>query len=291
MITAFKENLLLVFIITTFFSACTPKENLTKYAIKDSRVATNAKQPEDVAARPAADAATIMVRKEVPVLCYHQIRDWTGRDGKSAKDFIVPVKVFKAQLKILADSGYHTILPDQLYNYLSAGAPLPAKPFMLTYDDTDDDQYNMAGPEMKKYGFKGVYFIMTVSLNRPKYMTREQVKELSDSGNMIESHTWDHHRFTGYKTLADWETQVEKPKKRIEEITEKPAEFFAYPYGLWNKEGIPELKKRGIKAAFQLSTKRDPEEPLYTIRRMIASGYWSAPGMYRSMTQTFHLND
>lgn len=291
MITAFKENLLLVFIITTFFSACTPKENLTKYAIKDSRVATNAKQSEDVAARPAADAATIMVRKEVPVLCYHQIRDWTGRDGKSAKDFIVPVKVFKAQLKILADSGYHTILPDQLYNYLSAGAPLPAKPFMLTYDDTDDDQYNMAEPEMKKYGFKGVYFIMTVSLNRPKYMTREQVKDLSDAGNMIESHTWDHHRFTSYKTTADWETQVEKPKKRIEEITEKPAEFFAYPYGLWNKEGIPELKKRGIKAAFQLSTKRDPEEPLYTIRRMIASGYWTAPGMYRSMTQTFHLND
>ncbi len=239
--------------------------------------------------KSVADAATIMKRNEVPVLCYHQIRDWTGSDSKSSKDYIVPVELFKAQLKILADSGYHTILPEQLYNYLATGAPLPEKPFMLTYDDTDDDQYNVALEEMKKYGFKGVYFIMTVSLNRSRYMTREQVKQLSYEGNVIASHTWDHHRFTEYKTVQDWETQVEKPKKQIEEITGKSADYFAYPYGLWKSEGIPELKKRGIKAAFILSTSRDPEEPLYTIRRMIASGNWSASGMYNSMIKTFHV--
>jgi peptidoglycan/xylan/chitin deacetylase (PgdA/CDA1 family) len=189
-----------------------------------------------------------------------------------------------------ADSGYHTILPDQLYNYLTKGAPLPSKPFMITYDDTDDDQFNIAYPEMEKYGFKGVYFIMTVSLNRPKYMTREQIKQLADAGNVVASHTWDHHLFTQYKTPEDWATQVDKPKKQIEDITGKPANYFAYPYGVWNKEGIPELKKRGIKAAFILSTQRDPEEPLYTIRRMIASGNWSAEGMYRSMKKTFNLS-
>ena len=79
---------------------------------------------------------------------------------------------------MLADSGYHTILPDQLYNYLTTGAPLPSKPIMLTFDDTDLDQFEIARPEMKKYGFKGVFFIMTVSLGRPHYMTKEQVKQL-----------------------------------------------------------------------------------------------------------------
>jgi len=252
---------------------------------------TTAKPVENASSKQIADAATILARREVPVLCYHQIRDWTGSDSKTAKDIIVPIELFKAQLKILADSGYHTILPDQLYDYLTTGAPLPSKPFMLTYDDTDDDQYNIAWPEMKKYGFKGVFFIMTVSMNRPKYMTRDQIKQLSDEGNVVESHTWDHHKFTGYKTDQDWAIQVDKPRKQINDLTGKPADYFAYPYGLWNKEGIPELKKRGIKAAFQLSTKRDPDEPLYTIRRMIASGYWSAPGMYKSMIQTFHLKD
>lgn len=274
-----------LFFAAFIFTGCTTKND----PVTKSPSATIAKTATNVEDKPVviADAATIMARKEVPVLCYHQIRDWTAKDLKTARDIIVPIELFKAHLKILADSGYHTILPDQLYDYLTTGAPLPEKPFMLTYDDTDDDQYTIAAAEMKKYGFKGVYFIMTVSLNRPRYMTRAQVKELSDEGNVIASHTWDHHRVPGYVTEQDWATQVEKPKKQIEEITGKPAPYFAYPYGLWNKEAIPELKKRGIKAAFILSTKRDPDEPLFTIRRMIGSGYWSAPGLYKSMLQTF----
>src|SRR5258708_26943742 len=107
----------------------------------------------------------------------------------------MPPAALKAQLKMLADSGYHTILPDQLYAYLTKGAPLPSKPIMLTFDDTDEDQYTVAWPEMKKYGFKGGLFIMTVSLNRqPHYMTETQVKELYAAGNVIGSHTCDPHR-------------------------------------------------------------------------------------------------
>jgi len=89
---------------------------------------------------------------------------------------------------MLADSGYHTILPDQLYAYLTTGAPLPKKPIILTFDDTDLDQFTIANPTLKKYGFKGVYFVMTVSLGRPHYMTADMVKKLSDEGNIIGSH-------------------------------------------------------------------------------------------------------
>src|ERR1700742_2897870 len=126
--------------------------------------------------------SVIMGRKEVPILCYHQIRDWKPTDSKVSKDYIMPPADLRAHLKMLADSGYHTILPDQLYAYLTTGAPLPSKPVMLTFDDTDLDQFEIARPEMKKYGFKGVFFIMTVSLGRPHYMSKAQVKQLSDEG-------------------------------------------------------------------------------------------------------------
>ena len=234
-----------------------------------------------------ADAATIIARKEVPILCYHQIRDWTATDSKGAKDYIIPVEAFKSHLKMLSDSGFHTILPDQLYDYLTTGASLPSKPVMLTFDDTDDDQFTIAAPEMKKYGYKGVFFIMTVSLNRPRYMTKDQVKQLAAEGHVINSHTWDHHSVKGYKTPQDWTTQIEKPKKLIEEIIGKSTLDFAYPFGLWNREAIPELKKRSIRSAYILSTKRDPDDPLYTIRRIIASGYWSANTLARSMRESF----
>lgn len=235
-----------------------------------------------------ADAVTILARPEVPVLCYHQIRDWKPTDSKTARDYIVPVDAFKAQLKMLADSGYHTISPDQLYNYLNTGAALPARPVMLTYDDTDLDQFTVAAPEMKKYGFKGVYFVMTVSLGRPRYMSREQVKQLSDEGHTIGSHTWDHHNVKKYQG-DDWVTQIEKPSRQLETITGKPVKYFAYPFGLWNQPAIPELQKRGLLAAFQLYAPRDNQDPLYTIRRIIVPGSWSPATLNSRMRSSFNF--
>ncbi|HEY0898991.1 MAG TPA: polysaccharide deacetylase family protein [Sphingobacteriaceae bacterium] len=246
-------------------------------------VAGTAITPEN--AKPA-DAATVLARKQVPILCYHQVRDWRAKDSKSAKDYIVPIAEFKAQMKMLADSGYNTILPDQLYNYLNYGTALPEKPIMLTFDDTDLDQYTVAAPEMEKYGFKGVFFIMTVSLGRPNYMSRAQVKELSDAGHVIGSHTWDHHNVKKYQG-EDWVTQIEKPTKTLKEITGKDVKYFAYPFGLWNKEAIPELKKRGFSSAFILAEKRDEQDPLFTIRRIIASGYWSPKTLHNSIIKSF----
>jgi peptidoglycan/xylan/chitin deacetylase (PgdA/CDA1 family) len=232
--------------------------------------------------------SVIMGRKEVPILCYHQIRDWKPTDSKTSKDYIMPPADLKAELKMLADSGYHTILPDQLYAYLTKGEALPSKPIMRTFDDTDEDQYVVAWPEMKKYGFKGVFFIMTVSLGKvPHYMTREQVKELSDAGNVIESHTWDHHNVRKYQG-NDWVIQIDKPTKQLEAITGKPIRYFAYPFGLWNRPALPELRKRGFIAAFQLADKMDPTDPLMTIRRIIVGGGWSLKTFNTAIHRDFH---
>jgi len=248
--------------------------------------ATPAPSPSSIPAAKAGDAAAILARPQVPILCYHQIRDWRPKDSKNAKDYIIPIAAFKAQMKMLADSGYHTILPDQLYAYLTTGAKLPSKPVMLTFDDTDLDQFTIARPELEKYGFKAVYFVMTVSLGRPNYMTKAHVKQLSDEGNIIGSHTWDHHNVKKYQG-KDWETQIDKPTKTLEEITGKKINYFAYPFGLWNPQAFPELKKRGFVAAFCLAEKRDQQDPLFTIRRIIASGYWSARTLHNNMVQSF----
>jgi len=243
-------------------------------------------KPVDVTKVKVADAKTILARKQVPILCYHQIRDWKPKDSQTAKDYITPIATFKGHMKMLADSGYHTILLDQLYDYLNNGTPLPSKPIVLTFDDTDLDQYTIAAPEMKKYGFKGAFFVMTVSLGRPNYMSKAQVKDLSVQGQDIGSHTWDHHNVKKYQG-KDWETQIDKPTKTLEEITGKKIYHFAYPFGLWNPEAIPELKKRGFKSAFILSTKRDENDPLFTIRRIIASGYWTPKTLSNSIKNSF----
>jgi peptidoglycan/xylan/chitin deacetylase (PgdA/CDA1 family) len=228
-----------------------------------------------VVPKEPATAKAIMDRTQVPVLCYHQIRNWRPTDSKQAKDYIVPEAAFAEQMKMLADSGFHTISADQLYAYLTTGAALPSKPVMLTFDDTDLPQYTIAKPTMEKYGFKGLFFIMTVSLGRPNYMSRAQVKELSDAGHEIGSHTWDHKNIKKF-TDADWAVQIDKPTKTLETITGKHIKYFAYPFGLWDETSIAPLKAHGFEAAFQLSAKRNEKEPLYTIRRIIVPGSWTA---------------
>ena len=231
---------------------------------------------------PVADAATILSRKQVPVLCYHHIRN--TRPG----DYVVSPSAFAEQMQALADSGYKTILPDQLYNYLVSGDPIPEKSIMLTFDDTDLEQFTVGAAEMSKHNFKGVFFIMNISIGRPRYMSKEQIKQLSDEGNIIEAHTWDHHRVTEY-TDADWDKQLNEAKQKLETITGKPVVYFAYPFGLWNTAAIPQLQHRGIKMAFQLSAKRDSTQPLYTVRRMLVPGTWTTKGLFKAMKTTFHL--
>ncbi len=247
---------------------------------------TEKNKPATAKAVVLASAATIMNRPQVPILCYHQIRNWRATDSKQAKDYIVPEAAFEAQIKMLADSGYHTISADQLYNYLTNGAALPSKPIMLTFDDTDLPQFTIAKPVMEKYGFKGMFFIMTVSLGRPNYMSREQVKQLSDAGNEIGSHTWDHKNIKKF-TDADWTIQIDKPTRTLETITGKPIKYFAFPFGLWNEAALPQLKAHGFVAAFQLSAKRNEEAPLYTIRRIIVPGEWTAANLHSWMKHSF----
>ncbi len=233
-----------------------------------------------------ADAVTILARKQVPVLCYHHIREFKPGESENMKSYSVTPAAFSEQMKSLSDSGYKTILPDELYNYLAYGESIPEKSVMITFDDTDLEQYTIGAAEMKKYGFKGVYFIMTISIGRPRYMSKEQIKELSDDGHLIACHTWDHHMVTKYDQ-ADWDKQLGETKVKLETLTGKKIDHFAYPFGIWNPQAIPEIKSRGYKMAFILSTKRDSIDPLYTVRRMIVPGQWSTKGMMNAMHSTF----
>lgn len=292
------KNQLFFLLAVVFMTGCSSSESSENQTGKTAApVKTDSTQTkkEEI---PLADNATIMARKQVPILCYHHIRP-IRMASKANKGYEVTVAQFKEQMKILADSGYQTITPDQYYEYLTRGAALPEKPVMITYDDTSEEHFTIAKPEMEKYGFKGVFYIMTISINRPNYMTREQIKQLSDDGHIIGSHTWDHSRVDRYKyenvieergvkkTVNDWDQQLAGTKKKLEEITGKPVEHFAYPFGIWSSEGIPEIEKRGYKMAYQLSTKRDSLQPLFTARRMIVSPEWSAQGMIRVMKSTF----
>src|SRR6476659_2028486 len=184
--------------------------------------------------------------KEIPILCYHNIR--TTLDHHSP-ELTVTEQDFDDQIKELRESGYHTILPDDLYNYLTKGSPLPSKPIMISFDDSHEEHFSIAAKELERYGFKGVFFVMTIVIDKPHYLSRREIYDLANAGEAIACHTYDHPLLTRIQD-SEWTKEIDKPKKLLEQITGKPVYYFAYPYSAWDERAVDELKKRGIKAAF-----------------------------------------
>jgi len=218
--------------------------------------------------KPRTDAAAVAARARIPVLCYHQIRTPTSADGADARPYIVRPSVFAAQMRALDDAGYTTITGDQLVEHMARGAKLPRKPVLLTFDDASAGQYTEAFPVLRRHHFKATFFVMTVVLGKRGWLTRGQVRKLDRAGMTIGSHTWDHKAVPEY-TDADWDVEVTKPTRELEQLVGHPIRLFAYPFGLRDSKAIPHLLSAGLRAGFQLADRIDERHPAWTIRRMI----------------------
>ena len=219
---------------------------------------------------PRTDVAAVASRAHIPVLCYHQIRAPTSADAAADRPYIVGPSVFAAQMRALAQAGYSTITGDQLVEHLLRGAPLPRKPVLLTFDDASAGQYTHAFGVLRRDHFKATFFIMTVVLGKPGWLTRGQVRELDRAGMTIGAHTWDHKAVPQY-TDSDWQTEITAPTRDLQRLVGHRIRLFAYPYGLHESKAIEHLWSAGLRAAFQLGERLDRRHPLWTIRRIIVA--------------------
>ncbi len=260
----------MVVLIVVLFIACTSsvKKNSTATSLSDSTELTK------------NTSAQIFAKKQIPVLCYHRI------ENSRNDEYTVSVNAFEEQMKILSDSGYHTVSPNELYDYLVYNASLPEKAFLITFDDSRVEHHDVAAPVMEKYDFHGTFFIMTITYNKKNYMTKEQIADLAKRGHTIGMHSWDHLMVTKYNTEEIWDNEIANPIKELEKITGQKVEFFAYPYGICDHERAVKLQQY-FKLSFILSTKRDETLPLQTVRRMIVPSGWSPQSMLKAMQKTF----
>jgi peptidoglycan/xylan/chitin deacetylase (PgdA/CDA1 family) len=169
--------------------------------------------------------------------------------------------------------------------HVVGGKPLPSKPVLLTFDDASAGQFTRALPLLRRHGFKATFFVMSVVLGRPGWMTRGQVRRLDRAGMTVAAHTYDHHAVPEYAG-EDWDTQLVAPAAQLARIVGHPVRLFAYPNGLWSREAFAHLDASGYVAAFQLAGKMDREAPLWTLRRMIVPEL-SGPELLRQIRRDF----
>lgn len=69
---------------------------------------------------------------------------------------------------------------------------IPKEGVAITFDDGHIDNYEMAFPILKNYGLRAHFFVPTAFIGKEGFMTWDMLKEMSDYGCRIESHTHNH---------------------------------------------------------------------------------------------------
>ena len=129
---------------------------------------------------PAAGEFTI------PVLTYHSITDQAG------SEYEVTAKQFNLQMAYLHSHGYHSINLKQFDTFMKRGMPVPDKLVLITFDDGYRNNYDMAFPILKKYGYTAALFVITDWVNSKPYMSWTQIKALKKGGWDIMAHSRTH---------------------------------------------------------------------------------------------------
>lgn len=245
-----------------------------------------APSPTEEPAPTPGTPAEILARSTVPVLCFHQIREFRADDSAYARTIITPPAVLTAQLQALRDGGYTPVTAPAVVDHLQFGTALPDRPVLLTFDDGSVTHATAALPVLQQFGFPAAFFPMTVVLDKPDWLSSDQLRELDAAGMTIGAHSWDHQRMDQL-TGDQWTEQLDAPAATLAGILGHPVDLLAYPHGMWNQEALPHVATAGYRAAFQLADTTDPAQPLLTIRRIMPPPTWDGATLLAHLESDF----
>ncbi len=248
--------------------ACTPdsEARLLRDARTSSSAASSAQAAKDrraerltqAASRPKSSAASFvgvpLTAYRVPILVYHHVRAQEGwaKSTWSWKMTVTP-KTFERDMQWLADKNYTTITLSEMTAAIRGERAMPEKPVVITFDDNNLSQYDVAVPIMEKHGQRAVFYQITKYLDSPNMVNRERTLELQEKGHEIASHTMTHRALPGLndEELA-WE--LAESKRILEELTGRTVKHVAYP-GTAHNQRVRDAAKA---AGYETATIMDP---------------------------------
>jgi peptidoglycan/xylan/chitin deacetylase (PgdA/CDA1 family) len=114
-------------------------------------------------------------------------------------------------------------------------AQVPEKSLVITFDDGWADNYTNVLPILKEYGLRATIFVITGFIGRSNYMDWQQLREMSEAGISIQSHTVS-HKPLAQLSKAEVEYEFEISKKTVEDHLGKHVHFLSIPHGVFNKK-------------------------------------------------------
>ena len=215
---------------------------------------------------------------DIPVIMYHRVINNPENEGVHGT--YIYENIFREHMQYLKDKNY-TVITFKDFDKIGWRNRFEKdkKYIFITFDDGYKDNYDLAFPILKEFGFKVTIFLMGSSTYNEwdvkasgekefPLMSVEMIKEMQDYGIEFGAHTFNHPKLN---TLSNEEIehQIVDVKKPLEEKIGKEIITFAYPYGILNDYAKEMTKKAGY--TFALATDSGSvclSDDLYQIRRI-----------------------
>lgn len=117
----------------------------------------------------------------------------------------------------------------------------------ITFDDGRASDYEVAFPLLIQAGFAGDFFINPTTIGHKGYLSWAQAKEMHRAGMSVQSHGHEHVDHSQLDA-AELKRQLAESKRTIEDHLGSEVEFFAAPYGEWNRELVEAAQEAGYRA-------------------------------------------
>lgn len=208
---------------------------------------------------------------------------------------------FERQMAFLASKRYAAVALETACD-LPAGMGLaPERVVAITMDDGAMDNYEVAAPILKRFGFSATLFVVPSLVGKTNEWMREEgstvrrlmgwreIQDLVDQGFRIGSHSVSHPDLT---QLSDESLvrEVEDSKAMIEDKLGRPAVSFAYPYGRFDERVKAAVARAGYTVACTTNSGFNrPGEDLHALRRIEVYGTDSMSRFRRKLA--FGVND
>jgi peptidoglycan/xylan/chitin deacetylase (PgdA/CDA1 family) len=229
----------------------------------------------------------------LPILMFHMFGPAQSREERR---YCCSEPGFARQMAFLASRGYVGASIDTAYEYLSGRRTSPERVVAITMDDGTKDNYEVAVPVLRRFGFTATVFVVTEHVGKisdwsvedglppRKLMGWEELRGLAETGFEIGSHSRSH---VDLSRLSDSQLtrEVEDSKKEIEYRIGRPVLSFAYPYGFFDAR----VKEAVAEAGYQAACTTDSgfngrEEDPHALRRLEIRGTDSLRQFRRKLT-------
>jgi peptidoglycan/xylan/chitin deacetylase (PgdA/CDA1 family) len=179
----------------------------------------------------------------VPIIMYHRVAE-----DVTLRADTVSQKYFEYHLNYFRKHRYQVLTMDEFIDGIKKQRRFSRRSVVLTFDDGTEDNFTLAYPILKRYGYPAIIFVSAEMIGQDGYLTWDQIRNMGSQGIAFGSHGLT-HVYLPNSSPAVQRVEIEQSKRKLEQELKQSIKYIAYPIGGFNDNIKSLVRTAGYQAA------------------------------------------